>query len=126
MIERNNRFEGVAFNVPTCFFMQPHGYPTDPSTIRARLKQKTEAAQPLVLRKAAVARLMNTTIWTVDRWVRRGLFPRPFFMVPGSPAVWRVRDIEAHIEKRRTSRRPKPPIRGKLKQFQQAEDRADD
>jgi predicted DNA-binding transcriptional regulator AlpA len=91
------------------------------NSIKVRRKPKTETAQPLVLRKAAVAQLMNTTIWTIDRWVRCGQFPKPFFMVPGSPAVWRRSDLDAHIEKRRASRRPKPPIRGNLKQFQQAE-----
>lgn len=75
--------------------------------------------EPMVLRKVQVARLMNTTIWTIDRWVRRGLFPRPFFVVPGAPATWDRRDVEAFILKRKASRRPKPPLRGQLKQYQQ-------
>ena len=83
--------------------------------VRTRLKpQPTE-----LLRKAAVARVVGRTPWTIDRWVRRGQFPKPFYLVPGAPATWRRQDVEAWIEKRRHARVNKSAVKGKLKQYQQ-------
>lgn len=71
--------------------------------------------EPIVLRRAAVAQRLGISGWTLTRWVRLGQFPRPIYLTSGSPAVWRVRDIEAFLEKRRVARRAKPVPRGALK-----------
>jgi predicted DNA-binding transcriptional regulator AlpA len=65
-----------------------------------------------LLRKGDIARRLGVTIWTLDRWVRANQFPKPIYLQPGSPARWRARDIEAFIEKRRVTRRPRPKLRG--------------
>ncbi len=70
----------------------------------------------VLLRKAEVARRLGVTVWTIDRWAKSGLFPKPIYLMPGSPARWRFRDIEAFIDKRKMARRVKPSPRGMLKQ----------
>jgi predicted DNA-binding transcriptional regulator AlpA len=81
------------------------------------MDKQTQTDAPLVLRKSVVAQRLGTTIWTLDRWVKAGKFPPPLFMQDGTPAVWRLRDIEAFLDKRRRSRRVRPEPRGSLKQF---------
>lgn len=87
---------------------------------RVRITNKAQGTE--LLRKAAVARKLGRSSWTLDRWIRQGLFPRPFYLVPGGPAMWRPQDVEAFIEKRRRARNAKPPVRGKLKQYQPSSD----
>ena len=69
-----------------------------------------------VLRKSEVAAQLGVTVWTVDNWVKRGTFPAPIYLQPGSPASWRVKDIEAYLEKCKRARRPKRSARGAVKQ----------
>jgi predicted DNA-binding transcriptional regulator AlpA len=73
-----------------------------------------------VVRKKEAAKLLATSIWSLDRWVKRGQFPPPLFLTPGSPAVWRVRDIAAFLEKRRRARRQRRAPRGMLKRPNEA------
>jgi predicted DNA-binding transcriptional regulator AlpA len=54
--------------------------------------------------------------WTLDRWVRRGLFPSPIHLTPTSPRQFRVRDIAHHLDKRRRGRRVKQQPRGAVRQ----------
>jgi predicted DNA-binding transcriptional regulator AlpA len=68
-----------------------------------------------LLRKIEVANVLGVSVWTIPRWIKRGIFPRPIYVTRDSPARWRRRDVEAFIEKRRTARR-KPLKRGHLKQ----------
>jgi predicted DNA-binding transcriptional regulator AlpA len=69
-----------------------------------------------VLRKVDVATRLAVSTWTIDRWVAQGKFPPPIYLQPGSPATWRVRDIEAFLDKCRRARRPKRAPRGMIKQ----------
>jgi predicted DNA-binding transcriptional regulator AlpA len=65
---------------------------------------------------------LGVSSWTINRWIKAGTFPRPIYMTPASPAVWRVREIEAFLDKRRRSRREKPKPRGALKQQRETDD----
>lgn len=80
------------------------------------MKEPHTADGITVLRKIVVAQRLGVSVWTLDRWVKSGQFPKPIYLTPGSPAVWRVRDIEAFLEKRKASRRIRPASRGQLKQ----------
>jgi predicted DNA-binding transcriptional regulator AlpA len=61
-----------------------------------------------LLRRAEVVEALNVSVWTLDRWIRQGLFPAPLFLTPTSNvAVWRLRDVENFLEKRRRARRVK-------------------
>jgi predicted DNA-binding transcriptional regulator AlpA len=61
-----------------------------------------------VLRRAEVCEALNISTWSLDRWIRRGLFPAPIFLTPTSNVgVWRLRDIENFLDKRRRARRVK-------------------
>ena len=59
-----------------------------------------------------VASRLDIPACTLRRWCKAGLFPKPIFLTPGSPAKWRARDVEAFIEKRALARRPKPTLHG--------------
>jgi predicted DNA-binding transcriptional regulator AlpA len=69
-------------------------------------------------RLAVVAARLDVHPSTVVRWVSENKFPPPIYLQPGSPARWRVRDVEAFIEKRRASRRPRPKLRGALREVE--------
>jgi predicted DNA-binding transcriptional regulator AlpA len=75
---------------------------------------------PTLLRKSEVARHLNVSFWTIDRWVRNGQFLRPIRLTPNSPDCWRIRDIEAFIDKRKSARKVRRKPRGRLK-WQQAQ-----
>ena len=62
-----------------------------------------------------VARQMGKSVWTIQRWCKCGLFPRPFQFFAGGPQVWRTSDIDRFLEKRKRARRVPPTPRGKLK-----------
>ena len=80
------------------------------------MRSEDHTKTKLVVRKAEVARLLGVSSWTLNRWVKTNQFPRSIYLTPGSPAVWRVCDVEAFLEKRRVARRAKPAKRGQLKQ----------
>ena len=63
---------------------------------------------------AQVAARLGVATWTLERWLRAGQFPKPVFLQVGSHRKWRVRDIDAFIEKRRATRRPRAKLRGAL------------
>jgi predicted DNA-binding transcriptional regulator AlpA len=71
--------------------------------------------RPLLWRKVEVAAALSVTIWTIDKWCREGTFPKPVFASPRSPAMWRVRDVEAWVEQRARKRHVKAPRGGRLK-----------
>jgi predicted DNA-binding transcriptional regulator AlpA len=67
-----------------------------------------------LLRKAQVARRLGVSVWTIDRLCKTGKFPKPIYLIPGSPDRWRVQGVDAFVEKQRSARRVKPKSRGKL------------
>jgi predicted DNA-binding transcriptional regulator AlpA len=70
-----------------------------------------------VLRRVDVCEALGVSTWTLDRWVRQGLFPSPIFLTPASNVgMWRLRDVESFLEKRRRARRVKPKPRGIFRQ----------
>jgi predicted DNA-binding transcriptional regulator AlpA len=72
------------------------------------------------VRLPELARLLNTSPFSIERWVKQGRFPKPFTVVPGGPRLWVVRDVLGVFEKRKRSRKP-TRHRGQiqhLKQFQ--------
>jgi excisionase family DNA binding protein len=78
----------------------------------------TRDASITLLSKGQVAARLGIAKYTVDRWVRAGQFPKPVFLQVGSHAKWRARDIDAFVEKRSRSRRPRPTLRGALRKFE--------
>lgn len=88
-----------------------------PRRPRTRVLIADEAhARITLLRKTEVAKLLGVSTFTLTHWLDIGQFPKPIFLQSGSPARWRLSDINAFMEKRRISRRPRPPLRGALKQ----------
>ena len=70
-----------------------------------------------LLSRGEICKRLGISVWTLNRWIARRAFPQPVYLQPGSPARWRVRDIEAYIDRRQRARRVKPEPRGMLKQF---------
>jgi predicted DNA-binding transcriptional regulator AlpA len=68
-----------------------------------------------LIRKGPLARKVNRSTYTLDRWVKQGKFPKPIFLTDGSPAEWRVRDVEAWLAKRSVARRRSYGFRGAKK-----------
>ena len=60
------------------------------------------------------ARYLDISTRTLTRWVKQGIFPKPVYLAPGSPAKWRVRDLDNWISKCAAARRPRPALRGAL------------
>jgi predicted DNA-binding transcriptional regulator AlpA len=58
------------------------------------------------VRLPKLARLLNTSPFSIERWVRQGRFPKPFTVVPGGPRLWVVRDVLALFAKRKRARKP--------------------
>ncbi len=52
-----------------------------------------------LLKRADVLRLLRIAKPTLRRWIRGGLFPRPFYLSPTLP-VWRRTDIERWLAER--------------------------
>jgi predicted DNA-binding transcriptional regulator AlpA len=75
----------------------------------------SERVEPALLRREQVAKYLSYSIWSIDRLVKESRLPRPFRLTPNGPAMWRKADIDAHIDKCRRSRRPRPEPRGALK-----------
>jgi predicted DNA-binding transcriptional regulator AlpA len=65
---------------------------------------------------AEVCEALGVCKWTLERWIKRGLFPAPIHLTPTSPRMFRVRDIAHHLDKRRRSRRVKQSPRGAIRQ----------
>jgi predicted DNA-binding transcriptional regulator AlpA len=63
-----------------------------------------------------LAQQLGYSLCTIHRWVAAGKFPKPIYLMDGSPARWRVSAIAAYLNKRRLARRVKPKPRGMLKQ----------
>lgn len=79
--------------------------------------QTTHAIEPAVLRLSDVASYLRVSPWTIQRWQKRGLFPRPLHLgAPGSPLLWRRTVIDDFVEKAARSRRGKQKPRGAIKQ----------
>jgi predicted DNA-binding transcriptional regulator AlpA len=83
-------------------------------------------SRPLLIRKVEVARMLGCSVYTVDRWVKEGNFPKPIFVSDRAPARWRLRDVEAWLEKARVRRRTKsfPGTRNLLQRTQGGGDAA--
>ena len=79
-------------------------------TVRREITGRKISSTPakLLMRKTEVAALLGISPWTVEEWVRRGIIPPPIYMTDGSPGQWRVRDIEAAIDRGRRRRRRTP------------------
>jgi predicted DNA-binding transcriptional regulator AlpA len=90
--------------------------PIDQADVADDVTQDRPFTDISLIRLAELVVQLGVSSWTLGRWVKAGIFPPPIYLTPKSPAVWRVRDITAFIEKRRRSRRAKPLLRGALKQ----------
>jgi predicted DNA-binding transcriptional regulator AlpA len=64
-----------------------------------------------------VCDLLNVSAYTLNKWIRQGVFPQPIYMTPTSPRQFRYRDIANHLEKRRRSRPAKREPRGVIKDW---------
>jgi predicted DNA-binding transcriptional regulator AlpA len=67
-----------------------------------------------LVRKSVLAKQLDVSEWTLTRWVKARSFPAPFYPTDGSPAHWRVRDVENWIAQRYRSRRPRKAYQGTL------------
>jgi hypothetical protein len=67
-----------------------------------------------------LARELDTTPWTIRRWVKLGQFPKPIYFSNQS-ARWPLRVVEAFLLKQRTKRRH-VQHQGAVKRRMQADD----
>jgi predicted DNA-binding transcriptional regulator AlpA len=84
-------------------------------------KQKADPDRLRLLRRTDVCEMLGISSWTLGRWIRRSIFPKPLYITNDSPARWRSIDIENWLAKKAHSRRVRPEPRGSLKQY--AEDK---
>src|SRR5215475_8439324 len=72
--------------------------------LRTRVQPNAARGSPLVALLSGVqtARFLNVSTRTLSRWVDQGIFPKPVYLTPRSPAKWRVKDLENWIEKCRS------------------------
>jgi hypothetical protein len=89
---------------------------TDEKTCVGDVDSTRPVTDITLIQKVGLCRQLDVSGWTLDRWIKQGLFPPPFYVTPSSPATWRMRVIAAFLEKRRRARRVKPKPRGALKQ----------
>jgi len=106
------------FKAPTKVFQAPVGS-FDRSCIdedRVRLRRSATSRDLACIKLNPLAHELDTSPWTILRWVRQKRFPAPFQMTPTGPLLWKKSDVAAHIEKCKRSRRQ---VRrgGQLKQF---------
>jgi len=80
------------------------------------MQAQEPAHQLAMVGKKELAHQLSVSIWTLDRWIRTGQFPKPIQVTPTSPYSWRVKDVEAFLEKRRRARRVRINRGGCLKQ----------
>ena len=85
-------------------------------TAKKDLKAKSENDAIALLVREEVCKLLGVSVWTLRRWLAQHSFPPPIYLTPGSHARWRLKTIEAFVEKRARARRVKPTPRGRLKQ----------
>ena len=87
---------------------------------------KLQIVQPALQRALADTRSSATytglSIWQFGRLVKKGVFPRPIFLTPGGKAMFRLRDLDAAIDKAARSRRPRRKPRGIVRQRMEAAD----
>jgi predicted DNA-binding transcriptional regulator AlpA len=75
-----------------------------------------EPKSPLALvRLSELSRELGVGPWTVRKWVKAGKFPAPLFINDKGAARWRVRDVDAWLEKQKRKRRRAPAPQGALK-----------
>jgi predicted DNA-binding transcriptional regulator AlpA len=84
-------------------------------------KEPDEVSEIALVSARTLAKEIEFSVETINDWVRRGIFPKPIVAMPGSPRRWRLRDVEAWIEKRKRARNTKPAARGRLRQYQGGE-----
>ena len=87
------------------------------------MSQKTPEID--LIKKRDLAKRLAVSPWTIDEWVRKGKFPPPIYVMPGAPARWRVKDVEAWLAKCRRSRAKQTP-RGMFRKAQAKEHHAHD
>jgi predicted DNA-binding transcriptional regulator AlpA len=87
----------------------------DPRPPRSQRRAEPDCDALKLIRKSEVARHLGVSPWTVDRWVKAGTFPRPIFVSDRAPARWRVVDVAAWLDRRKTARRKRPQPQGRLK-----------
>jgi predicted DNA-binding transcriptional regulator AlpA len=78
-------------------------------------RKPTPPVQIALLRKNALADTLGVSTWTIDRWVKQRKFPKPIRLTDRSPAMWRVRDVEAWLMKRQVARIKPPPYQGAVR-----------
>lgn len=75
--------------------------------------------EPALLRLEQLAAYLGYSAWTVPGLVRAGVIPKPLFLRPGGPALWRRSAVDAAIARAERSRKPRPEPRGFVRQRQQ-------
>ncbi len=74
--------------------------------------KKDDLSGITLLRLAQLSELLGYSDETISDWVRDGKFPRPIFAQKGSPAKFRLRDVQNWLSKRARARDTSPTPRG--------------
>jgi hypothetical protein len=78
-----------------------------------QVENQTDKLRALLNRRNAAAYL-DISPYTLDRLVKAGKLTPIALTGPNGPLMFRVRDLNALIDKRAASRRPKPELRGNV------------
>jgi predicted DNA-binding transcriptional regulator AlpA len=65
-----------------------------------------------LIRFADLCEVLGVSSWTLNRWIKSGKFLQPLYLTASSPAMFRIADVRAFLDKRRRARRTKPVLRG--------------
>ena len=86
-----------------------------------RQVESTTSEIRALLNRRSAATYLGISPWTLDRLVRRAEV-RPIHLTPKGPLMFRVRDLNALIDKRASSRAPKPKLRGRALELREVAD----
>lgn len=68
-----------------------------------------------LLDRQQLAKALGYSPWTIDDWVRKGLFPKPMKLGPGRTQKWRLVDVKIWIKRELRKPRDKAKLKGAVR-----------
>lgn len=85
------------------------------ATGRAPADDSAALARITLLTREQVAKHLGISVWTLDDWVKKSVFPAPLRLSPGHPRKWRLVDVDIWLQRRIKKPADKPALRGAVK-----------